>query len=122
MFNAVIGLRQEAARESVKALAQMMKTIAQIGGRPGAGGRRREAVPGDVVLMEAGNRVPADGRVCVAATLEIEEGPLGLAPDRGRGPVTVPENGGMMRASGSILRSVGCARCWSIGLSSASSG
>jgi Ca2+-transporting ATPase len=28
------------------------------------------------VLMEAGNRVPADGRICVAATLEIEEAAL----------------------------------------------
>jgi Ca2+-transporting ATPase len=33
-------------------------------------------VPGDVVLVEAGNRVPADGRVCLAATLEIEEAAL----------------------------------------------
>ena len=33
-------------------------------------------MPGDVVLMEAGNRVPADGRICVAATLEIEEAAL----------------------------------------------
>jgi Ca2+-transporting ATPase len=29
-----------------------------------------------VVLIEAGNRVPADGRICVAATLEIEEAAL----------------------------------------------
>ncbi len=78
VFNAVIGLRQEAkAEESVKALAQMMKTIARV---------RRDGqvveidavdlVPGDVVLMEAGNVVPADGRVVVAATLEIEEAAL----------------------------------------------
>src|SRR3954467_15258249 len=33
-------------------------------------------VPGDVVLVEAGNRIPADGRVFVAATLEIEEAAL----------------------------------------------
>ena len=33
-------------------------------------------VPGDVVLVEAGNRVPADGRIYVAATLEIEEAAL----------------------------------------------
>ena len=33
-------------------------------------------MPGDVVLVEAGNRVPADGRICVAATLEIEEAAL----------------------------------------------
>src|SRR4051794_16133025 len=78
VFNAVIGLRQESkAEESVKALSQMMKTIARVR-RDGqaieidAG----ELVPGDVVLMEAGNRVPADGRVSLAATLEIEEAAL----------------------------------------------
>jgi P-type Ca2+ transporter type 2C len=78
VFNAVIGLRQEAkAEESVKALAQMMKTIARVR----RGGQAieidaEELVPGDMVLMEAGNRVPADGRICVAATLEIEEAAL----------------------------------------------
>jgi P-type Ca2+ transporter type 2C len=78
VFNAVIGLRQEAkAEESVKALAQMMKTIARVR-RDGQAIEinAEELVPGDVVLMEAGNRVPADGRVCVAATLEIEEAAL----------------------------------------------
>src|SRR3954466_264885 len=78
VFNAVIGLRQESkAEESVKALSQMMKTIARV---------RRDGqaveidadglVPGDVVLVEAGNRVPADARVYLAATLEIEEAAL----------------------------------------------
>ncbi len=33
-------------------------------------------MPGDMVLMEAGNRVPADGRIVVAATMEIEEAAL----------------------------------------------
>ena len=78
VFNAVIGLRQESkAEESVKALSQMMKTVARV--------RRNgqaievdagELVPGDVVLVEAGNRDPADARVCLAATLEIEEAAL----------------------------------------------
>ena len=66
VFNAVIGLRQEAkAEESVKALAQMMKTIARVR-RDGQAIEidAEELVPGDVVLMEAGNRVPADGRIC----------------------------------------------------------
>ncbi|MEP9361334.1 HAD-IC family P-type ATPase [Nocardioides sp. CN2-186] len=78
VFNAVIGLRQEAkAEESVKALSQMMKTIARVR----RGGQAieidaSELVPGDVVLVEAGNRVPADGRVALAATLEIEEAAL----------------------------------------------
>jgi P-type Ca2+ transporter type 2C len=78
IFNAVIGLRQEAkAEESVAALAQMLRTVARV--------RRdgqtleidaEEPVPGDVVLVEAGNRVPADGRIRLAATLEIEEAAL----------------------------------------------
>ncbi|TDE92601.1 HAD family hydrolase [Occultella glacieicola] len=78
LFNAVIGLRQEAkAEESVKALSTMMKTIARVR-RDGRAVEidSAEVVPGDVVLMEAGNLVPADGRICLAATLEIEEAAL----------------------------------------------
>ncbi len=33
-------------------------------------------MPGDIVLMEAGNRVPADGRLFMTATVEIEEAAL----------------------------------------------
>jgi Ca2+-transporting ATPase len=78
VFNAVVGLRQEAkAEESVKALSKMMKTIARVR-RDGQALEvdAEELVPGDVVLVEAGNRVPADARICVAATLEIEEAAL----------------------------------------------
>ena len=78
VFNAVIGLRQEAkAEESVRALAQMLKTVARVrrDGQP-VEIDAEEIVPGDVVLVEAGNRIPADGRVCLAATLEIEEAAL----------------------------------------------
>jgi P-type Ca2+ transporter type 2C len=78
VLNAVIGLRQEAkAEESVAALAKMMKTIARVR-RDGRSIEidAQEVVPGDVVLVEAGNLVPADGRIAVAATLEIEEAAL----------------------------------------------
>src|SRR6478609_137901 len=78
VFNAVIGLRQEAkAEESVKALAQMMRTIARVR-RDGQAVEidAEQLVTGDIVLVEAGNRVPADARVCVAAGLEIEEAAL----------------------------------------------
>ncbi len=93
LVNAVIGLRQEAqAEESVKALAQMMKTIARV--------RRdgqvieidaEQLVPGDLVLVEAGNVVPADGRITLAATLEIEEAALtGESLPSGKGVEPVP--------------------------------
>jgi P-type Ca2+ transporter type 2C len=78
VFNAVLGLRQEAKAEaSLASLEKMLKTRARV--------RRNsqaleidaeELVPGDIVLIEAGNRVPADGRLFLAATLEIEEAAL----------------------------------------------
>src|SRR3954471_1811852 len=98
LFNAVIGLRQEAkAEESVKALAQMMKTIARVR-RDGQAVEvdAEQLVPGDVVLVEAGNRVPADGRICVAATLEIEEAALtgeSLPAAKSTAPVPVGPGG-----------------------------
>jgi Ca2+-transporting ATPase len=78
IFNAVLGLRQEAKAEaSLAALERMLKDIARVR-RDGAAVEidAAELVPGDVVLFEAGNRVPADGRLLVAATLEIEEAAL----------------------------------------------
>ena len=33
-------------------------------------------MPGDVVSFEAGDKIPADGRLLLAATLEIEEAAL----------------------------------------------
>jgi hypothetical protein len=35
-----------------------------------------ELVPGDVVVLEAGDRVPADGRLLSAASLEVQEAAL----------------------------------------------
>src|SRR5260221_5908040 len=78
VLNAVLGLRQESKAEaSLVALAKMLKNIAR-GGRGGETTEidAEELVPDDIVLMEAGNRVPADGRLFLAATLEIEEAAL----------------------------------------------
>lgn len=78
IFNAVLGLRGEAKAEaSLAALAGTMKNIVRV--RRDGETKEIEAeglVPGDIVLMEAGNVVPADGRLFVAATLEIEEAAL----------------------------------------------
>jgi len=78
VFNAILGMRGEAKAEaSLAALASAMKSIARVR-RNGQAIEidAEELVPGDVVLMEAGNRVPADGRLFVTATLEIEEAAL----------------------------------------------
>ena len=78
VFNAILGMRGEAKAEaSLAALAETMKSIARVR-RNGQAVEvnAEELVPGDIVLMEAGNRVPADGRLFVTATLEIEEAAL----------------------------------------------
>jgi P-type Ca2+ transporter type 2C len=78
VLNAVLGLNQEGkAAESVAALQKMLLIHAHAR----RGGQRvdipaEEVVPGDIVTFEAGDKVPADGRLIVAATLEIEEAAL----------------------------------------------
>jgi Ca2+-transporting ATPase len=78
VLNAVLGLNQEGkAAESVAALQKMLLIRAHV--RRGgvlADIPAEELVPGDVVSFEAGDKVPADGRLLVAATLEIEEAAL----------------------------------------------
>jgi Ca2+-transporting ATPase len=78
IFNAVLALRGEAKAEaSLAALAGTMQNLARVR-RDGEATEveAEQIVPGDVVLMEAGDLVPADGRLFVAATLEIEEAAL----------------------------------------------
>jgi P-type Ca2+ transporter type 2C len=78
VFNAVLGMRQESkAQASLAALEKMLKNVARVR-RDGAAIEvdAEELVVGDVVLLEAGNRVPADGRLFVVATMEIEEAAL----------------------------------------------
>jgi Ca2+-transporting ATPase len=78
LFNAVLGLRQEGkAAAAIAALRKMMIVKARVtrDGRlaeiPAA-----QLVPGDVVAIEAGDVVPADGRLLRAATLEVAESAL----------------------------------------------
>jgi Ca2+-transporting ATPase len=96
VFNAVLGLRGEAKAEaSLAALAGTMKNIARV--RRDGEVKEIEAeglVPGDIVLMEAGNVVPADGRLFVAATMEIEEAALtgeSVATLKDTSAITKPE-------------------------------
>jgi P-type Ca2+ transporter type 2C len=78
LFNAVLGLRQEGkAAEAVAALQKMMIVKAKVR-RDGQLTQipAEELVPGDIVSIEAGDVVPADGRLLSAATLEIAESAL----------------------------------------------
>jgi P-type Ca2+ transporter type 2C len=78
LFNAVLGLRQEGkAAEAVAALQKMMIVKARVR-RDGQLTQvaAEELVPGDVVELEAGDVVPADGRLLSAATLEVAESAL----------------------------------------------
>ena len=77
-INAIVGYLQEArAEKAIEALAKMVLTEATVrrGGEkvriPSA-----QLVPGDVVLLESGDRVPADLRLLLRRNLQIEEAAL----------------------------------------------
>jgi P-type Ca2+ transporter type 2C len=78
VLNAVIGLRQEGKAESaMNALKSMMKATARVR-RDGSEAQipAEQVVVGDVVLIAAGDEVPADGRIIVASALQIDESAL----------------------------------------------
>lgn len=77
-MNAIIGFVQEnKAEASLAALRRMLASSARIK-RDGAWVNvdTADIVPGDIVLVEAGDRIPADGRLLSATNLEIEEAAL----------------------------------------------
>jgi len=98
LINALIGFIQEGKAEH--AFESIQKLLAPIAGVVRNGNRvsvpTDELVPGDLVLLEAGDRVPADLRLLRAKALEIEEAVLtgesmpvekGPLPVRGDAPV-----------------------------------
>jgi Ca2+-transporting ATPase len=96
LLNAVLGLNQEGkAAAAVAALAKMMIVKARVR-RDGALAQlpAEQLVPGDVVAIEAGDVVPADGRLLAAATLEVAEAALtgeSLPVSKGIESVEAPE-------------------------------
>ncbi|WP_082812556.1 cation-translocating P-type ATPase [Cellulomonas timonensis] len=78
VFNAILNLVQERrAENSLRALQDMTVTRATV--RRDGRVEQVEAdglVPGDVVLLEPGDVVPADGRLIEAAGLEVQESAL----------------------------------------------
>ena len=78
VLNAVVGLRQEGKAESaMNALKAMVKATARVR-RDGSEAEiaAEEVVVGDVVLLAAGDDVPADGRIIRASSLQIDESAL----------------------------------------------
>ena len=78
VLNAVVGLRQEGKAESaMNALKAMVKATARVR-RDGSEAEipAEELVVGDVVLLAAGDEVPADGRIVEASALQIDESAL----------------------------------------------
>ena len=76
--NAVVGLRQEGKAESaMNALKSMMKASARVK-RDGVESKipAEQLVAGDLVLIAAGDQVPADGRIITASALQIDESAL----------------------------------------------
>ena len=93
-FNVVMGTNQELkARASVEALAKLQVPRARVR----RSGQVEEVdsttlVPGDIVLIEAGDVVPADGRIVSSATLEVQEAALtGESAPVAKDRVALPE-------------------------------
>src|SRR5215469_16959040 len=94
LFNVVMGTNQELkARASVEALAKLQVPHARV--RRSGQVEQIEStklVPGDIVLLEAGDVVPADGRIISSATLEVQEAALtGESAPVPKDPTTLPD-------------------------------
>ena len=78
VINALVGFYQEyRAESSLEALKSMLPVNATVRREGSSQKISAEAVvPGDILLLEAGDSVCADGRLIVAAGLEIDESAL----------------------------------------------
>ena len=78
IVNAVLGVYQESkAEKAIEALQEMSAATSKVL-RDGkiVTVHSEELAPGDVILLEAGDAVPADGRLLSSASLKIEEAAL----------------------------------------------
>jgi len=78
LLNATVSLRQEGKAESaMNALKSIVKPTARVR-RDGSEAEidAEQVVVGDVVLLAAGDEVPADGRIIQASSLQIDESAL----------------------------------------------
>lgn len=78
VINAVLGVYQESkAEKAIEALQQMTAATSKVM-RDGklCHVKSEELVPGDVILLEAGDAVPADARIFESASMKVEEAAL----------------------------------------------
>lgn len=98
VINAIIGFIQEGkAEKALAGLRQMMSTRARVL-REGHWTEidAEQLVPGDIVALRSGNRVPADLRLTEALNLRIEESALtGESVPTDKSLETLPENTGV---------------------------
>ena len=113
LLNAIMGYVQESrAEQAVAALRQMSAAHANVirdGERqsiPAA-----EVVPGDIILIEEGDTVPADARLIQSTALQTAEAALtgeslpvskDIAADRGRGRARRPPQHDLQRHGGDL--------------------
>lgn len=117
IFNTVLGFLQEyRAERSMQALKGMLAQEAKVY-RDGCQKliNATDLVPGDIVLLEAGDKIPADGRLITAYTLEADEStltgesiPVGKIIDKlNNQPIPVAERSNMLYMNNVITRGRG---------------
>ncbi len=78
IFNTLLGFKQEyQAQQSLAALKKLAVPIVKVRRHSSVEEiSARELVPGDIVMLEAGNLIPADCRLLESASLRIQEATL----------------------------------------------
>ncbi|MEN6321219.1 MAG: cation-translocating P-type ATPase [Syntrophaceae bacterium] len=95
IFCAILGFVQEyRAERALEALKNMLSpTITVLRDGNGIEIPSKELVPGDILLLEAGDRVPADARLFEAHSLKCDEAPLtGESMPVGKHITSLPEH------------------------------
>ncbi len=78
VLNGLFGIMQESrAERAVDALKRLLPlTVTVVRGGVSASAEAEELVPGDVLVLAEGDRIPADGRVVEASDLRVDESSL----------------------------------------------
>ncbi|MFX0012532.1 MAG: cation-translocating P-type ATPase, partial [Candidatus Hermodarchaeota archaeon] len=76
-FTAIIQqLRAQKALESLRQISALKATVIRDGNKFGQEIQTRELVPGDIIILNQGTKIPADGRIIESMNLTINEAPL----------------------------------------------